>query len=165
MAAEDAAVVVGLVDHQVTQPAQEAGPAAVVGQDAEVEHVGVGQDGQAFFSGLLAARRRGVAVVSKDPVRQLEGVGLGFQPAPLVAGQGFCRVDEEGGGAFLHGGDYRGLKYQALTRGGRGGHDDVKPFLQQFEGGNLMAVRGNAPPDQGGFEGAFVSDRLWRNRG
>ncbi len=41
--AEDAAQDVGLVDGDDLQVAQEVGPGLVVGQDADVEHVGVGE--------------------------------------------------------------------------------------------------------------------------
>jgi len=44
VAAEHAAVGVYLVEHHVREVAEELGPRVVVGQDAEVEHVGISQD-------------------------------------------------------------------------------------------------------------------------
>ena len=63
--AEDAAVGVRLVDHDVREVGQHVRPAPVVGQDADVQHVGVRQDriGEAAHEVALLARR--VAVVDR----------------------------------------------------------------------------------------------------
>ncbi|CAB5033782.1 unannotated protein [freshwater metagenome] len=44
MRAEDAAVDVGLVDHDDGEVGEEVTPGLVVGEDSDVEHVGVGED-------------------------------------------------------------------------------------------------------------------------
>ncbi len=44
MAAEDAAKDVDLVDHHVPEPAQQRGPAAMPGEDPDVQHVRIGED-------------------------------------------------------------------------------------------------------------------------
>ena len=61
--AEDAAVVVALVDHDVAQRAEEPRPAGVVGQQRAVQHVGVGEDVLAVVARPLAHLRGRVAVV------------------------------------------------------------------------------------------------------
>jgi hypothetical protein len=42
--AEDAAQGVHLVDHHVLESVEEVGPAVVGAEDADVEHVGIGED-------------------------------------------------------------------------------------------------------------------------
>ena len=63
--AEDAAVGVALVDDDVPQRAQEGGPAGVGGQDAAVQHVGVGQDVVGVLADPLALLDGRVAVVDR----------------------------------------------------------------------------------------------------
>ena len=74
--AEDAAVVVALVDHDVAQLAQEPRPAGVPGQHRVVEHVGVGQQPLGVVAGPLPLLRRAVPVV-----------GHGGQPREAQRGQ------------------------------------------------------------------------------
>ena len=63
VAAEDAAVGVQLVKDDVTQAAEEAHPAGVVRQDAQVQHIGIGdEDARLVADGSAVALRR-VAVV------------------------------------------------------------------------------------------------------
>ncbi len=66
MAAEDAAVVVELVDDDVLEVLEELDPLRVVRQDAGVEHVGVGQDDVAAGPDGLAGVLGRVAVVGED---------------------------------------------------------------------------------------------------
>ena len=63
MAAEDATVEVGLVDHDVAQLFEELEPLRVVRQDGRVEHVGVGQHDLAGGADRGAHGGRGIAVV------------------------------------------------------------------------------------------------------
>ena len=65
--AEHAAVVVALVDHDVAQRPQEAGPAVVSGQQRAVQHVGVGQDVLGVVARPLPLLSRAVAVVGGEP--------------------------------------------------------------------------------------------------
>ena len=61
--AEDALIDVELVDHHVAQAPEEGPPAQVVGQDGDVEHVGVGDDQVAALPQHPASVAGGVAVV------------------------------------------------------------------------------------------------------
>ena len=65
--AEDAPVAVALVDDDVPQVAQEAGPPGVAGQDRAVQHVGVGQHVDACWRTQSRSSARGVAVVRRRP--------------------------------------------------------------------------------------------------
>ena len=65
MAAEDAAVAVQLVDHDVAQVLEEPDPLGVVRQDAGVEHVRVGDDDVAGLADAAAHGGRRVAVVGE----------------------------------------------------------------------------------------------------
>ena len=91
--AEHAAVDVRLVDHDDGEVGEEVRPRRVVGQDPDVQHVGVGEhevrapaDGQA----LLAL---GVAVVDRGA--HLLGQPEGVQRAGLVLGERLGRVEVE----------------------------------------------------------------------
>ena len=63
VAAEDPAVHVGLVEHDVAQVVQELGPALVARQDAEVQHVRVAEQDGGAAPDAGAHVHRGVAVV------------------------------------------------------------------------------------------------------
>ena len=65
VAAEDATVEVGLVDHHVAQLLEELEPLGVVRQDRRVEHVRVGQHDLAGGADRGAHGGRGVAVVDR----------------------------------------------------------------------------------------------------
>ena len=90
--AEDAAVGVGLVHHDPAEVGEEVAPALVVGEDPDVEHVGVGQHqvGAAADRRPLLARR--VAVV--DRLAQPRRAQLA-ELAGLVLGQRLGRVEVE----------------------------------------------------------------------
>ncbi len=61
--AEHAAVDVGLVDHDDGEVGEQVGPGAVVGQDADVQHVGIGQHDVGLLADLGARLAGRVAVV------------------------------------------------------------------------------------------------------
>ena len=63
---EEAAVVVHLVDDDVTEPAQEGRPARVPGEHGVMQHVGVGEHDVGVVAHPLALLARGVAVVGRD---------------------------------------------------------------------------------------------------
>ena len=92
VAAEDAAQHVELVDHDVAQAHEEGGPARVVGQEADVQHLGVGEHHVGVAAHPRACVGRGVAVV-----------GGGDQPgsvqldegAELVLGQGLGGEEQQ----------------------------------------------------------------------
>ena len=95
MGAEDAAVVVTLVDHDVLQRAQEPGPALVAGEERTVQHVGVGEDVLSMVARPVALLVAAVAVVGGDPYVETERTDRGH----LVVGQGLRRGEVEDGRA------------------------------------------------------------------
>ena len=122
--AEDAAVDVRLVDDDVAEPRQHLAPVLVVGQDADVEHVGVGQDqvGAAPDRGALLARR--VAVVDRVP----EAAGGDLDElARLVLGQRLGRVEVERPRVRVAGDrvEHRHVEGERLARRGAAGDDHV----------------------------------------
>ena len=89
---EDAAVDVRLVDHHVGEVREHVAPAVVVGQDADVEHVGVRQDEVRPLADLPAALGLGIAVVDRRPdARHLQR----GQGAELILGERLRRVEVE----------------------------------------------------------------------
>ena len=127
---ENAAVGVRLVDHDVAQVAEELGPQRVVGQDAGVEHVGVGQQ-HARAAADTAARGLGrVAVVGggqrvDDPLPR--GLHQRIPLAELILCQRLGRVDVQGARQRITRQrlQHRHVKAQRLAAGRRGGDDDV----------------------------------------
>jgi hypothetical protein len=90
--AEHAAVDVGLVDDDVAEVREHVAPAVVVRQDADVEHVRVGQDQVRPLAHLPALLARRVAVVDRglDP----GWLQLG-QRSDLVLGECLRRIEVE----------------------------------------------------------------------
>ena len=95
--AEDAAVVVALVDHDQVERAEEPAPPVVPRQEGAMEHVGVGQDVLAVLARPVALVEGGVAVVGGDPDPEPER----RDPGELVLGERLGRADVERGGAAL----------------------------------------------------------------
>ena len=84
MAAENAAVGVQLVEHDVAQVFKEAHPAGVVRQDAGVEHVGVREDHVAALANGFARVAGRVAVVGEDAEAIIEARGEIVQFGKLI---------------------------------------------------------------------------------
>ena len=146
--AEDAAVRVGLVDDDGVQALQEGGPALVVGQDAGVQHVRVGEEhvGRAADAGALVVG--GVAVVDRESGRGSRSPGGKLaEGGELVLRQRLGGIEEEGARRPVlqplvqHG----GLEAEALAAGGGGGDDDVLALQRGVDGGGLVRVEGPAP--------------------
>ena len=93
MRAEDAAVDVGLVDHDDREVGEQVRPRAVVGQDPEVQHVGVGEHDVRAPADLRARLARRVAVV--DRRAHLRAEAEGRERARLVLGERLGRIEVE----------------------------------------------------------------------
>ena len=138
MRAEHAAVGVRLVDHDVREVAEHVGPAAVVRQHADVQHVRVREDrvGEAAHEMALLARR--VAVVDRRP--QAEPVVA--QGARLILGERLRRVDVERARRLplAHGREHgqRERERLAARRAGRDAH--VLAALRRLPDVRLVAV-------------------------
>ena len=136
--AEHAAVDVGLVEHDVAQMVQELGPALVAGQDADVEHVGVGeQDGRAAPDARPLGARRVAVVERGGGARQSQRGEL----ARLVLGERLGGVEEQRPAAGLarDGFERRQGEGQGLAAGRAGGDDHVAPVAEQVPDAALVA--------------------------
>ena len=168
MAAEDAAVVVQLVHHDVAEVLEEADPLVVVGQDAGVEHVGVGDDDVAGLADGPAGGGRGVAVVGErldvGADRFDQSVKLGL----LVLGERLGREEVEGAGVrvFEDGVEDRQVVAEGLAAGGRRDDDDVAAGQRVLDRLGLVGVelvdaalrvrglrRGSRPSGSGAYVG------------
>ena len=87
MGAVDPAVAVHLVHHHVAQVLEQLHPLGVVGQDALVEHVGVGDHDVGAGADGLAGVLRGVAVVGEGADVGPQGLDGGVELGELVLGQ------------------------------------------------------------------------------
>jgi hypothetical protein len=104
VAAEDAAIGVYLVQHDIAQPLEKPGPASVVGQDGGVEHVGIADDNAGGLSDLGPGRRGCIAVVGADGQTLAGGVpgrvkslAHSCELGQLVLSQGLGGKEIEGG--------------------------------------------------------------------
>ena len=143
--AEDAAVRVGLVDDDGVQALQEGGPALVVGQDAGVQHVRVGEEHVGRSADARALVVGGVAVVDREG-RRGPRRGKLAEGGELVLRQRFGGVEEQGARRpvlqpLVEDG---GLEAEALAAGGGGGDDDVLALQRGVDGGGLVRVEGPA---------------------
>ena len=122
--AEDAAVGVRLVDDDPAEVGDEVAPALVVGQQADVEHVGVGEDEVVAAADRRALLARRVAVV--DRLAQAGRAQRG-ELARLVLGERLGRVEIEGAALGVAGDavEHRQVEGEALARGGAAGDHQV----------------------------------------
>ena len=147
VAAEDAAVVVELVDDDVLEVLEQLDPLGVVRQDPGVEHVGVRQDDVAAGPDGPAGVLGRVAVVGEDAdlLRQppVDVVELGL----LVLGQGLGREEVQGPRRrVLHDGvEDRQVVAERLARRGRRHDDDVLALLERLPGRALVGVEPGEP--------------------
>ena len=142
MAAENPAIDVKLVHDHVLQVGKELLPLGVVGQDACVEHVRVGDHHVALLADCLSGVVRRVAVIG-------EGLDVRFQFADetmhfrhLVVGQGLCGEEIDGPGLglledLLEHGD---VVAQGLAAGRGRDKDHVLALMDQLDGAGLVAV-------------------------
>ncbi len=129
MAAEDAPVVVHLVDDDVFEAFEEGDPLGVVGHDGGVQHVGVGEDDVAGAAHLAAGVGGGVAVVGEGADVGAKVGDEAVEFVELVLGEGLGgeeverlrrRVLEDG----IEDGD---VVAEGLAAGGGGDDDAVAP--------------------------------------
>ena len=138
--AEDAAQHVRLVDGHDLQIAKEVGPGLVVGQDADVQHVGVGEQD------VRPAPDVGAKGVGRVPVigRRMDAAQPeGFDLAELVLGQSLRRIKEDRAPArfvqsVLESGD---LVAQRLPAGRRRSHHDVLTGPYPLVGLQLVRIQ------------------------
>ena len=139
VAAEDAAVDVGLVEHHVAELVKELRPALVCGKDADVQHVGIAEDDRRRATQLGALLVRRVAVVDR---RDDAGDAHLGQLAGLVLGERLGGEEEEGACLRLRGEGFEDgeLVAEALAARRSGAHDQVLAGRERIPGGDLMAV-------------------------
>ena len=89
--AEDAGIIVQLVDDHVLQVLEQAGPLGVVRQDARMQHVGIGDHDLRLLADGLAHAGRRVAVVGVQAQPVAQGLVQVEQLGQLVLGQGLGR--------------------------------------------------------------------------
>ena len=136
---EDAAVHVRLVHDDVAEVREDVAPAIVVRQDADVEHVRVGQDQVRPFADLPAALALRVAVVDRGPdALDLELV----ERAHLVLRERLGRVEVERAelGLLGEGGEDGQVEGEALPARGAGGDDEVLAAPRRLPGLGLVRV-------------------------
>ena len=122
VAPEDAPEGVELVDDDVAQAHEERGPAVVVGEDPDVEHLGVGQHHVGRPPEGCPLLHRRVAVVGHCPHPRHEPRPQGPQ---LVVGQRLGRVEVEGPGLRVGEDALEGREVEAeALAAGRAGRDD-----------------------------------------
>ena len=140
--AEDAAVGVQLVQYHVAEVFEQPFPARVVGKDAGVQHIGVGQNQvRAIADGGTSIGGR-VAVVSERPQRLAQLFRPAVELRQLVLCQGF-------GGEEVHGPRFRVLNERVQNRqvvakrlpGSRGrNHHQVPALARQTKRLRLVGV-------------------------
>ena len=148
LGAEHAAVGVQLVDDHVLQRREEAPPPRVVGQDAGVQHVGIGEHDVARLPDLCAPPRRGVAVVGVGADLDRESGGEGAELGQLILRQGLGGEQVEGPrGGLLQDPLQDGQVVAEGLSAGRGcDHDQVSTLPYGGVGPRLMRVESVDPP-------------------
>ena len=149
VAAEDAAVGVQLVDHDVAQVGEQFDPARVVWQHAGVQHVRVGDDDVAGLSNRLPGADRRVAVVGVGFEVDLQGADQAMQFGELILRQCLGRKQIERPRLVVteHRLQDRQVVAGGLARRRRGHDDDVLAGEGQGRGFGLVGVE---PADAAG---------------
>jgi len=89
---------VGFIDHDVAQVEEEVVPAFVVGEQAEVDHVGIGEQDPGLLPGHLSGGGRGISVVGGD----LDLFACEHAEAPeLILGQSLSGIEVHGAGVGI----------------------------------------------------------------
>ena len=147
--AEQPAVGVALVQHDVAQAAQIARPSAVLRQQRAVQHVGIAEQPPPVLAGPVALGERGVAVVGRGAhAREVER----RERPQLVRGKRLGGREVQGRGAPVRGEgrQHRQLVGQRLPRRRAGRHHDVPSGVRQAGGPRLVAPGlPHAPLDEG----------------
>ena len=89
MAAEDAAVGVQFVDHDVAQIFKQASPARVMREDAGVQHVRIGKDDVALLANGFARVAGRVAIIGEHAEAIVEALIQIVELGELILRQGF----------------------------------------------------------------------------
>ena len=142
MTAEDTSVVVQLVHHDVAQVLEEALPLGVVGEDAAVQHVGVGDDDVTGQPDGAPCRDGGVAVVG---VGLDVGAGQLDQPVELgvlILGEGFGgeEVERPARRILEDRLEDRGVVAERFAAGGGGDDGDVLTAERRLDRFLLVGV-------------------------
>lgn len=130
-------------------------------EEAEVEHVRVGEEDEALFPRPPPQGALRVPVVGEDPPHP-QSLGHGLKPPQLVVGQGLGGEEEEARAPLQGRLEHRDLEDQALPRRRGVGHDHVLPGLHLLQGRRLVGEGGEAQGGQHPGEGPAVGDGLGR---
>ena len=138
----DAAVVVEFVDDEVAEVFKGLGPFGVMGEDAAVEHIGVGEDDVGAFANGATGVGGGVAVVREGLDREAHGVDHFLEFLELVFGEGFGREEVHGSGAGFEDEavEHREVVAKGFAGGGGSDDDDVASVFDVGEGFGLMPI-------------------------
>jgi hypothetical protein len=132
---------VELVDNHVAQVLEEHRPLGVMGQDAGVQHVRVGQD-EVRPGPDRPPRVLGRVAVVGEHAQLGEAAGQLLQLGQLVLGQrlGGEEVEHPGLGLGQQRLEHRQVVAERLARGGRRHHHEVLSLFNQFPSASLMRV-------------------------
>ncbi len=157
VAAEDAAVAVKLIDHDVAEGREEVGPAGVVGEDAAVQHVGIGEEDVGLVAEGAALGLRGVAVVGAAvEAEALDAVAVTLEGLELILGEGLGgeEVERAAGRVGEKGLEDGRVVAEGLATGSGGDDDDVVAGADVVDGLGLVGVKlVDAVDAEGGEEG------------
>ena len=153
VAAEDAAVLVDLVDHHVAQVLEELHPQGVMRQDALVQHVGVGDHDVAAAADGPAGGLGRVAIegVDLDVHAEFAHHLVGLVHLVLAQRLGGEQVERPGLGVLQQRIEDRQVVAQGLARGRGRGHHHRTAGQGGLDRGRLVDVR---PRDAPGLHGA-----------
>ena len=148
VAAEDAAVGVDFVNHDIPQVLKQLDPLGVMGQDAGMQHIRVGHHDVACLPHGAAGRGGRIPVVCISFDINTHAFDHVIQLADLVGGQGLCRKQiERPGVLILQDGGKHGQVIAHRLAGSRGRHDGhVFPAGNGFQAFRLVGIKAVDPP-------------------
>ena len=133
---------VDLVDDDEIEMLKDAAPAGVVGQDARVEHIGIGEDDVSGGADRLARGSRRVAIEGEKLHPGLRGAGQLFEFDVLILRERLRRIeiDRTTIGVLEQALQHGQIEAQRLARRCGSDDDDIAASAHSIKGGGLVRI-------------------------
>ena len=143
VAAKDPAIGMDFIDDDVLQVFKQLDPLGVMGQNAAVEHIGIGDHHMARLPDGPPGRRRGVAVVGEGFDIHAQQLNDLVELAHLIGGQGLGgeKIESTGVGVLQYGREHRQIVAHGLAAGRGRDHHDVLAPGRRLDGLGLMGIQ------------------------
>jgi hypothetical protein len=144
MRAEDPSVDVSFIDDHISQTPKESRPSGVIGKEAKMKHVRIGEDKASFLPYPRSIFPRRIAIEAGTPHGTPRGGKESLKGCELILRQGLSGEEIERSGAPIRQNrlDHGNVVAQGLSAGSRGRYDDIPSLANSFRRRRLMTEEG-----------------------